>query len=131
IAKAVRLRDSLNKDVPIVGNGDILSYQQGVDYVKTYGVDGIMVGRGVFQNIWIFDPGINPATIPFQTRKELLMKHITLFHQTWGNGAHFDRMKKYYKIYLSGMPHAAQLRNDLMQYHTAEETLQHLHSIEL
>ena len=42
------------KETVIIGNGDVISYQDGLVKAKTSGVDGIMIGRGVFQNIFVF-----------------------------------------------------------------------------
>ncbi len=125
VGKAVKLRDSMKKETLIIGNGDVTSYAQGMDLVKQYGVDGIMIGRGIFQNLWIFNPDVDYATISLEKRIKILIEHLELFHKTWPD-AHFDRMKKFYKIYFSGIENAAHIRNELMQFKTAEDTINYL-----
>jgi len=129
IGKARELRDTMKKNTLIVGNGDVLSKKQGEELAQQYKLDGIMIGRGIFRNLWVFDEAVDPTTRPLDYRLHLLIDHINLFRETWGEEAHFDRMKKYYKIYFSGLPGAAVLRNDLMQYDNAEDTLQHLNDM--
>jgi tRNA-dihydrouridine synthase len=38
------------------GNGDVFSYANGITKIAETGVDGVMVGRGIFQNPWFFNP---------------------------------------------------------------------------
>lgn len=123
IGKAVKLRNHINKDIVMIGNGDVLSYQDAVEKHKQYGVDGIMVGRGMFQNPWIFDKDLDPTTIPLKTRLQLLIAHITLFDQTWGKTKDFNIMKKFYKIYVSGFEDASDFRTKLVTYNSASDTI--------
>lgn len=123
IGKAVKLRNQTNKNIVMIGNGDVLSYQDAVEKHKQYGVDGIMIGRGMFQNLWIFDKDIDPATIPLKTKLELLIDHITLFDQTWGQSKDFNIMKKFYKIYVSGFEDASDFRVELLTYNNVHDTI--------
>ena len=54
IAKVVSLRDKSKSKTIIIGNGDIRSAQEAVLSAQKYGVDGVMIGRGVFENIACF-----------------------------------------------------------------------------
>ena len=57
IATGVKVRNTVSPGTVFVGNGDVSSYSQGVEYAGKYGTDGIMVGRGIFHNPWFFQPG--------------------------------------------------------------------------
>ncbi len=129
IEKVVRLRDSLKLKTLIIGNGDVKSREDAMEKVKKYGVDGVMIGRGIFNNLWIFNKSINPANISYQEKIKLLIEHITLFDKTWGKNKNFSIMKKFYKIYISGLPNASEIRTKLMSFQTAEETLSFLRSL--
>jgi nifR3 family TIM-barrel protein len=107
--------------IPIIGNGDVATYKEGAAKAEQYGLDGIMVGRGIFSNPWFFNPSVNPATKTPSERIELLKKHLELFTELWGNDKHFDVMKKFFKIYISGWEGAKELRAKLMQSRTKEE----------
>jgi len=114
----------------IIGNGDVVSYEDGVTKAKQYNLDGIMIGRGIFSNPWFFNTKIDPLTKTSAERIELLKKHIKLFTELWGNppsarigggGKNFDTMKKFFKVYISGFDGAKELRTKLMFTKTAED----------
>lgn len=62
VKEAVRMRDELQADVPegertlILGNGDALSLEDAKEKVRETGADGVMLGRAIFGNPWLFDP---------------------------------------------------------------------------
>ena len=126
IAKVVALRDRLGKDTLIIGNGDIESHADGLAKARTYGVDGLMVGRGIFKNLWFFNPAIDQSTIPLHTRLVLLKEHIELWRANWAGQKDFHALKKFHKVYFAGIGDIPQLRADLMQLQTVEDTLAYL-----
>lgn len=122
IAKAVQLRDkqqeTSNKRPVIIGNGDVLTYQDGLDKVKEFGVDGVMIGRGIFHNPFVFDPkGKKIQDLGIQDRLELLLRHARLFDKIWGDTKNFNILKKFFKIYVSDFDEASELRVKLMETH--------------
>ena len=119
IGKAVVL--CRKADIPIIGNGDVATYAEGLEKVKQYDLDGIMVGRGVFSNPWFFNPTIDPETKTPAERIELLKKHLKLFTELWGNNKNFDSIKKFFKIYISGWEGAKELRVKLMTAKNAKQ----------
>lgn len=128
IGKVVKLRDSLKKKTLIIGNGDVKTRADAMEKVKKYGVDGIMIGRGIFNNLWLFNKNFDPAKISYKKKLKLLIEHIELFDKTWGKNKNFSIMKKFYKIYISGMPDAGNVRAELMKFTNALETLNFLRS---
>lgn len=107
--------------IPVIGNGDITTYQEGLEKAEQYKLDGIMVGRGIFSNPWFLDPSIVPATKTPKERMELLKKHISLFMELWGNNKSFGVMKRFFKVYISNWEDAKELRAELMKTKTASE----------
>lgn len=119
IAKAVGLRDASGLKIPILGNGDVLSYGQSVDYSQQYGVDGIMIGRGIFHNPWFFN---SITKNPDKAEKlEQLVRHTRLFEKNWGGIKNFNILKRFYKIYANGFEGAAHLRAELMNANTFDD----------
>src|SRR3989344_1057321 len=120
IKKVVKLRDSMKKKTLIIGNGDVKDLRDAEEKYRKYNVDGIMIGRGIFDNLWLFNKNVNPENISYQEKLKLLIKHLELFDRTWGS---FDRlrtknfalMKKFYKIYVSDVPDASEFRSKLME----------------
>ncbi len=112
IAKAVDLRDASGLEIPVLGNGDVLSYAQAVDYTQQYGVDGVMIGRGIFHNPWFFNS--TPQNPTREEKLEQLVFHTRLFEANWGGVKNFNILKRFYKIYVNGFEGAAHLRTSLM-----------------
>lgn len=103
-----------------VGNGDVDSRAQGISLAHQYGVDGYMVGRGIFHNPWLFGERGDHEHTPHE-RLDLLLKHTEAWLAQWDGVKSFDLMKKFYKVYASGWPGAAHLRAQLMEVKTAEQ----------
>ncbi|WP_240928357.1 tRNA dihydrouridine synthase [Maribellus sediminis] len=119
IGKAVQLKNSLKPHIPFHGNGDVLSYEQGLERVKQTGVDGVMIGRGIFHNPWFYDP--EKIEISMEDRISKLLEHTRLFEQTWSPEKNFNILKRFYKIYLNSFPGAAKMRADLMEVKSYED----------
>src|SRR3989344_559302 len=114
----------------IIGNGDVMSYVEGVEKAKQYNLDGIMIGRGVFHNPWFFNLAVDMTTKTSQERVTLLKHHISNFINLWGDTKNYNTMKKFFKIYISGFPaspagrdSAKEFRDKLMQTKTSVEAL--------
>lgn len=121
IGKAVAYRNIISPETQLIGNGDINSYAMAMEMYEMYKVDGIMIGRGVFSNPWIFEKNISPTERTPNDNIELMMKHVTLFSETWGKTKNFEIMKKFFKMYVREFDGASQLRQKLMECKTPEE----------
>jgi tRNA-dihydrouridine synthase len=126
IAKVVALRDRLGKTTPIIGNGDVSSHADGLAKAAQYGVDGLMVGRGIFRNLWFFDPTVDPATVPLHERLALLIDHVRGWQHHWTGEKNFEATKKFYKAYFYEVEGMADLQRELMLLRAPEETLARL-----
>ncbi len=121
IARVVALRDRMGSDTLVIGNGDVTSLGEIAEKAERYRVDGVMVGRGIFQNLFLFDPqraGRNP---PPPERIAMLRAHIALYRSTWGGDKSFEVMKKFVKVHIASFEGAAHLRNRLMEASGYEE----------
>ncbi|VGO21098.1 tRNA dihydrouridine synthase [Pontiella sulfatireligans] len=113
IAKAARLRDQLGLDLPVIGNGDVLSLDEARSKCDEFGLDGAMIGRGIFDNPWLFMAAQRERTK--EEKLDMLWKHTELFDRVWGDTKNFHILRRYYSIYSKGFPGAAELRANLMQ----------------
>ncbi|MBW3568545.1 tRNA-dihydrouridine synthase [Candidatus Parcubacteria bacterium] len=132
IGQIRQLRDKISPGTLMVGNGDILSRQQGEELADKYGLDGIMIGRGVFQNPFIFSR-VKPwkwGEWDAASKIKLYQKHVELFRDTWSAGQRSERpiatLNKFCKIYINGFDGAKEMREDLMHCKSAEELLSKL-----
>lgn len=115
IAKAVKIRDELGVDTIILGNGDVSSSEDAFAKIKQSGVDGVMIGRGIFHDQWIFRKDQSKYEPTVEERLNLLLKHAQLFDEVWGETKNFAILKKFFKAYLHDFDGAAEMRADLMQ----------------
>ncbi len=127
IAKAVQLKNQIKPHIPFHGNGDVISYAQGLQRIAETGVDGVMVGRGIFQNPWFFNP--ERTEVSKEERIEQLIQHTQLFEQTWSGRKNFNILKRFYKIYLNSFEGAAKMRADLMEVKDYQEVYSYFNLI--
>lgn len=118
------LRDKISPQTILVGNGDVLSRKQGEELAKQAGIDGIMIGRGVFQDPFVFSRN-NPWHEYTKAKKvELYRKHVQLFKEVYpGNMRPVVILNKFCKIYINGFDGAKDFREDLMSCREADELL--------
>lgn len=122
IAKGAKIRNQLSPETKFIGNGDVISVAQGIEYAEKYGLDGIMIGRGIFHNPWFFNPNY---TIQDKSDKlKQLLLHTQLFEKTWGELKNINILKRFYKIYTNDFAGAARLRALLMEAKTYPEVYQ-------
>jgi tRNA-dihydrouridine synthase len=123
IGRVRELRDQLSPDTRIVGNGDVMSRQQGVDLANKYQLDGIMIGRGIFQDPFVFSERSSPwQEYTAEQRRALYTKHVELFAKTWMNRERpIQTLNKFCKIYINGFDGAKELREQLMSAGSSDE----------
>lgn len=121
IPQIKQLRDEIAPQTLLTINGDVRDRQHGEELVREYGVDGIMIGRGVFHNPFAFE-----VEKTVRTREELIgLLHYQLdLHDTYDRELEprkFDPLKRFFKIYLRDFPGASELREQLMHTKTTTE----------
>ncbi len=124
IAKVVELRNTIAPETIIVGNGDVKNYAEGLARVQESHVDGIMIGRGIFTNMWAFQKSSQYHVPTIHERISLLTQHIRMYEKQWGSTKRFEVLKKFFKIYISEFAGAAELRATLMETKTYEDVYQ-------
>ncbi|MFC6322177.1 tRNA dihydrouridine synthase [Companilactobacillus baiquanensis] len=118
----VKMRDEIAPDTLLQINGDIADYQAGMKlYHEHPGIDGIMIGRGIFTNPFAFE-----TTAKEHSTHELLgllRYQLDLYDQfvAMGIPGHFAPLQRFFKIYVRGMKGASAIRNDLMQTKTTDD----------
>ncbi len=114
------LRDRIAPDTMLTINGDIPDRQKGLELAEQYGIDGIMIGRGIFKNPFAFEK--EPREHSSQELLNLLRYQLDLHDQYQElvprsiSGLH-----RFFKIYVKGFPGAGELRNQLMHTKSTDE----------
>lgn len=124
IGKVRELRDKFAPDTVIIGNGDVTSRPQGEALADQYKLDGIMIGRGIFDDPYVFSHE-SPWSAQSKDQKiALYRRHVELFAQTWTNNERkLPMLNKYCKIYLSGFNGAKEFRESVMHADSTDELL--------
>lgn len=151
IAEAVKIRnkfDPSSRHTLILGNGDVQSVADAEKKAKETGADGVMIGRAIFGNPWLFasEKKIRSFATPFGARRRekinspageyasrendliffrdfklsLILEHTKLFEKI-NKGKKFDVMKKHFKSYVCDFIGAKELRTKLMNCKNAKE----------
>ena len=124
------LRDKIAPKTLIVGNGDVISREQGLELAKTYKLDGIMIGRGIFSDPYIFAKESSWLGKSKQDKIELYKKHIELFRDTYKNNERSVKsLNKYCKIYINGFDGAKDIREKLMRAESIDQLLKSVEAI--
>jgi tRNA-dihydrouridine synthase len=85
IAEVRALRDELSPTTKIIGNGDVTDRQQGEQLAEQYKLDGIMIGRGIFNDPYIFAQKSPWENMSPKEKLALYKRHVELFAKTWHN----------------------------------------------
>ncbi len=120
IPEIVALRDEIAPHTKLVINGDIRDRAHGLELIKQYpGVDGVMIGRGVFANPFCFTENHTPTKSELI---ELLRMHLDEYdHYAATTGRPFETLKRFFKIYVRDFDGASSMRDELMHCHTTNE----------
>ncbi len=136
IGQARELRDQLGVPTLIVGNGDVMSRAQGEALAREHQLDGIMIGRGIFHDPYVFAKndyledgpiGVDNVharwdTTPPAERLELYRRHVALFAAIWKPGERpVVTLNKFCKIYVQGFDGAKEMRERLMAATSVDE----------
>ncbi len=128
--KISKLRDQISPKTVIIGNGDIMSLEEVTEKYKQYDCEGVMIGRGIFVNPWMFSKHIDIKTITPTKRIDYYLHHIALFEKQWQGEKNFALLKKFAKTYINNFSEASLFREKLMETTTInelKETLQDYH----
>jgi nifR3 family TIM-barrel protein len=115
LARAVEIRNEMKSDTLIIGNGDVADLADARIKAAESGVDGIMFGRAIFGNPWLFNETHPRETVPLGEQLRVLVEHTRLFEELLGGLKSFAVMKKHYKAYVTGFEGAKELRMELME----------------
>lgn len=115
-----RVKQEVN--IPVIGNGDVVSPVDARRMIEETGCDGVMIGRGVLGNPWLI-----PRTqhylkygtlLPEPSNEErfvVAMQHFDRVLCYKGERIGLNEMRKHAVWYIKGVRNAAQLRDEIMQ----------------
>lgn len=120
IPEIKKLRDEVAPDTLLTVNGDIPDRQTGLALAEQHGVDGVMIGRGIFQNPYAFEK--EPKEHGSEELLGLLRLHLDLFDQYSAlERRSYSPLTRFFKVYVRGFRGASELRNRLMNTKSTDE----------
>lgn len=123
IGEVCKQRSSLSPATLVVGNGDVINRDHGLELAEQYKVDGLMIGRGIFNDPFAFAAKSIWSEFSKSQRVDLYRKHVLLFAKLYGNSEKTHSLNKFCKIYINGFDGAKELRERLMKASTPDELL--------
>src|SRR5262249_39274719 len=109
----------INREVKLIGNGDVRSITEATEKAEAYGFDGMMLGRAIFGNPWIF-AGRSPEELTF-TERLTSLRTLARYFDELRPKKHHAILKKHFKAFIQGFDGAADLRAKLMETENLEE----------
>ena len=129
IPQIVKMRDEIAPQTLITINGDILDRQMGLALAEKYGVDGLMIGRGIFKNPYAFEK--EPKAHTPKEMIDLLRLQLDLQDQFSEQVPRsIVGLHRFFKIYVKGFPGANDLRVSLMNTKSTAEVREILDTFE-
>ena len=114
--------------IRVIGNGDVTSAEKAAEMRKITGCDGVMIGRGVQGNPWIFRELAEydrTGTIPPRPTQEeirnMMLRHARMQLEFKGEYLGIREMRKHVAWYVKGMKGAAKFRAQINQVESYEE----------
>ena len=126
VVAAASIRDKLKSKTLILGNGDVANLDEAKKRVAETGCDGVMIGRGIFGNPWLFGRKSPLPNLPHQgegidEKFRVMIEHTELFQKLFAGVKNFEVIKKHFKAYVTGFDGAKELRAKLMDAGTVAE----------
>jgi len=126
--RAVAIRDRVSPETRILGNGDVKDLEEARAKAEATGIDGVMLGRAIFGNPWLFT-GRRPEDIA-PTEKLAALRKLAEYYRELVPAKPFHILKKHFKAFVNGWPGAAELRARLMETGAYEELFEELRKAE-
>jgi nifR3 family TIM-barrel protein len=126
VKRAVEIRNEFRDEngkvsqTLIFGNGDVFDLKDAEEKVMETGCDGVMLGRAIFGNPWLFNKEIDVENVSIPEKLRVMVEHTKLFSEILPHKS-FAIMKKHYKAYVNGWDGAKELRVKLMEAKNAGE----------
>lgn len=121
-----QVKEAVN--IPVIGNGDVVSGESAIAMMEKTGCDGVMIGRGAQGNPWIFSElleyektGVMPERPSNEELKKMMLRHARLQIQYKGEYLGIREMRKHVSWYTTGLPNSAKLRGEINAVESYEE----------
>ena len=116
--------------IPVIGNGDVKSCFDAKRMIDETGVDAVMIARASLGNPWIFkevdeylEKGIVIDRPSYQEVYDVILSHVKYLRELKGDHLAMLEMRGQIAYYLKGLPNSTNVKKDLFQTKTIDDTL--------
>lgn len=120
------VKDAVN--IPVIGNGDILSAKDAKQMIEETGCDAVMIGRGTLGNPYLIKQVVryleDGVLLPDQSpteRMETCLKHFNYLLEVKPEKVAILEMRTHAAWYLKGLPSGVKIKKILYELKTKEE----------
>lgn len=120
------VKDAVN--IPVIGNGDILSAKDAKQMIDETGCDAVMIGRGTLGNPYLIKQVVryleDGVLLPDQSPKERMetcLKHFNYLLEVKPEKVAILEMRTHAAWYLKGLPNGVKIKKILYELKTKEE----------
>jgi tRNA-dihydrouridine synthase len=110
--------------VRVLGNGDVTGRADAHAKCAKHGLDGVLIGRAIFGNPWLFNPDVDKADLTPDEILAVMVEHAYLFEDLLGGHRNFVIMRKHFGSYVAGLPQVKPLKVALVETDAADEVRQ-------
>lgn len=117
--------------IPVIGNGDVRDVDSAIQMYEQTGCDGIMVGRAVRGNPWLFrelkeyfEHGRRIEKPSKEEIIDMILRQCEMSIQEKGEFTGIREMRKHVAWYTAGMPHSSSIRASVNMVESYEELVQ-------
>ena len=115
--------------IPVFGNGDIFSAEDGLRMRRETNCDGLMIARGAYGNPWLFAQlraaltGKEIPTVTVEERLRQIIQHATALVAFKGEKVAIREMRSHASAYIKGLPKASEYRERLHKLETLQDMI--------
>ena len=115
--------------IPVFGNGDIFTVEDGLRMRQTTNCDGLMLARGAYGNPWLFAQlraaldGKEFSTVPAEEKLRQIIQHASALVEFKGEKVGIREMRSHASAYIKGLPKASEYREKFHKLETLQEMI--------
>jgi nifR3 family TIM-barrel protein len=113
--------------IPVIGNGDIITYQDGLRMLEETGCDAVMIGRAALGNPWVFQPGGAPETL--MPRITAIQRHLELITRYFEAERILAKIKNHMGKYLKNIQGGSAIRHTIYSCNSLAELQELIHTL--